>query len=148
MEDGDSSASVLYVANLPTKVIFDTNFLLVPTRFGIDIFSEAERVLETVIEFYVTDTILKEIKILKRKSKPSLIKDLEFAEKLAQQCTVIETCTVDHETVDDSILRTAKNDEFIVATTVSELRKKLREANVKVLYLRQGQFLALDGPLN
>ena len=68
MEDGDSSASVLYVANLPTKVIFDTNFLLVPIRFGIDIFSEAERVLETVIEFYVTDTILREIKILKGKS--------------------------------------------------------------------------------
>ena len=132
---------------MPTKVIFDTNFLLIPIRFGVDIFSEAERVLETIVEFYVTETVLNEIDILKGKSKPSFIRELEFAEKLAQQCFIINVGIVLRETVDDSLLRVAKNDDYIVATTDTALRRKLREANVSVLYLRQEQFLELDGTI-
>jgi len=132
---------------MPTKVIFDTNFLLIPIRFGVDIFSEAERVLETIVEFYVTETVLNEIDILKGKSKPSFIRELEFAEKLAQQCSIINVGIVPRETVDDSLIRVAKNDDYIVATTDTALRRKLREANVRVLYLRQEQFLELDGTI-
>jgi rRNA-processing protein FCF1 len=136
------------VANLPTKVIFDTNFLLIPIRFGVDIFNEAERVLETIVEFYITETVLNEIDILKGKSKPSFIRELEFAEKLAQQCSILNIGIVPRETVDDSLIRVAKNDDYIVATTDTVLRRKLREANVRVLYLRQEQFLELDGTIN
>ena len=145
MGDGDSSASVHYVTKLPVKVIFDTNFLLIPIRFGVDIFTEAERVLETIVEFYVTETVLNEIVILKGKSKPSFIRELEFAERLAQQCSILNVGIVPRETVDYSLIRVAKNDDYIIATTDTALRRKLREANVRVLYLRQEQFLELDG---
>jgi rRNA-processing protein FCF1 len=133
------------VADLPPKILFDTNFLLIPLRFGVDIFEEAERVLNQPPEYYVTRSVLREMAQLKQGASPSFVKDLSFAEKLAERCGVLEVEVEEGETVDESILRTAKGKGLIVGTTDAELRKKLREAGVKVLVLRQRRFLELMG---
>jgi len=133
------------VADLPSKILFDTNFLMIPLRFGVDIFEEAERVLNQQPEYYVTKSVLGEIAQLKQGAAPSFAKELSFAEKLAERCGVLDFEVEDGETVDESILRTAREKRFIVGTTDSELRKKLREAGVKVLVLRQRRYLELLG---
>ena len=133
------------MAELPPKILFDTNFLLIPLRFGVDIFEEAERVLNQPPECYVTRSVLKEIEQLKRGANPSFVKDLSFAEKIAESCGVLEVEAEEGETVDESILRTAREKRFIVGTTDAELRKRLREAGVKVLVLRQRRYLELMG---
>jgi len=133
------------VADLPPKILFDTNFLLIPLRFGVDIFEEAERVLNLPPEYYVTRSVLKEIAQLKQGAGPSFAKELSFAEKIAERCGVLDVEVEDGETVDESILRTASEKRFIVGTTDSELRKRLREAGVKVLVLRQRRYLELMG---
>ncbi len=127
------------------KILFDTNFLMIPLRFGVDIFEEAERVLNQPPEYYVTRSVLREIRLLKRGAKPSFANELGFAEKLAERCGVLDVEAEDEETVDDSILRTAVERKLIVGTTDSELRKRLREAGVKVLILRQRRYLELIG---
>jgi len=133
------------VADLLPRILFDTNFLMIPLRFGVDIFEEAERALNQPPEFYVTRSVLKEIEHLKRDAGPNFVKELSFAEKLAERCSVLEVDVEDGETVDDSILRTAENNRFIVATADAELRKKLRDSGVKVLVLRQRRYLELMG---
>lgn len=133
------------MADLLPRILFDTNFLMIPLRFGVDIFEEAERVLNQPPEYYVTRSVLKEIAQLKKGASPSFVKELSFAEKIAERCSVLEVEVEDGETVDDSILRTAEKKRFIVGTTDVGLRKKLRAVGVKVLVLRQRRYLELLG---
>ena len=58
------------VAELPTKVLLDTNFLLVPIRFGVDIFTEAERALNQLVELTVSTGVLREMEALKEEAGP------------------------------------------------------------------------------
>ncbi|MFX1484325.1 MAG: nucleotide-binding protein, partial [Promethearchaeota archaeon] len=46
---------------MPLTVVIDTNFIAVPAQFGVDIFSEAERVLERKLEFEILSTSLDEL---------------------------------------------------------------------------------------
>jgi len=49
------------VKNVPLIVVIDTNFLTVPAQFGIDIFSEAERILERRLEYVLLSTAESEL---------------------------------------------------------------------------------------
>lgn len=127
-----------------SKVLFDTNFLLIPSRFGVDIFAESERALNQKPEFIVTKSILEEIKILKQDAKPSFRRNLTLAQKLAEQCKVVDDHQEKDEEVDDAIIRVSTNNNYIVGTTDAELRKRLHGKGVKVLFLRQRNFLMLE----
>jgi len=130
---------------LPPKILFDTNFLMIPLRFGVDVFEEAERALNHLPEYYVTRSVLREIEILKQGASPSFAKELSFAEKLAERCNVLDVEVEDEETVDESILRIAVEKNLIVGTTDADLKRRLRGAGVKVLVLRQKRYLELVG---
>jgi len=133
------------VAELPTKVLLDTNFLLVPIRFGVDIFTEAERALNQLVELTVSTGVLREMEALKEEAGPKFQRELDFALTLASRCVVVEDEPVEGETVDDSLVRLASKGGYVVATTDSELRKRLRRSGVKVLILRQRRYLLLMG---
>jgi rRNA-processing protein FCF1 len=127
------------------KVLLDTNFLMIPIRFGVDIFSEMTGLLEVVVEPVVIQSVLDEIHLLLREAKPSFSRELEFALKMASQCTMINDERRLHEKVDDSLIRIAVNNGFIVGTTDAELRRRLRAAGVPALYLRQSNRLCIEG---
>ena len=131
------------MANLPTKVLCDTNFLLIPLRFGVDVFTETDEALNDLTEFYVSSRVLDEINLLREKAKPSLQKELLFALKMAEQCVLLDDKS--ETQVDDSLIQLAKKNNMVIGTTDSELRKKARGAGVKVVYLRQRRYLVLDG---
>jgi rRNA-processing protein FCF1 len=109
----------------------------------VDIFTETDNALNDITSFYVSSRILDEINLLKKDAKPSLEKELLFAIKMAELCSVIE----DHSEllVDDSLIQLAKEQSMVLGTTDSELRKKARLEGVKVIYLRQRRYLLLDG---
>jgi rRNA-processing protein FCF1 len=133
------------VADLPATVLFDTNFLLVPIRFGVDIFTESERALNQLVEPAVTSGVLRELEHLRRGAAPGFVRELEFASSLASRCRVIELDPLEGETVDDSLVRLASAGGYVVATTDAELKRRLRRAGVKVLMLRQRRYLQLVG---
>ena len=133
------------MADLPPKILFDTNFLMIPLRFGVDVYEEAERALNQLPEYYVTRSVLREIELLKQRASPSFAKELGFAEKIAERCRVLEVEVEDEETVDESILRIAVEKRLIVGTSDADLKRRLREAGVKVLILRQKRYLELVG---
>jgi hypothetical protein len=131
------------VAKLPSKILCDTNFLLIPLRFGVDVFNETDDAINDITEFYVSSRVIDEIKLLKKSAKPSFEKELLFALKMAELCTVID----DDSTglVDDSLIELALEYDLIIGTSDSELRQKARAYGVKVVYLRQKRYLVLDG---
>ena len=128
---------------MPTRILVDTNFLLIPVRFKVDIFTDSSDAVNDLTEFYVSSRVLNEIRLLKEKSKPSFVKELRLAETYAGQCTLIEDPS-DGE-VDDSLVNLALRERMVLGTTDSELRQKARKAGVKVIYLRQRNYLVLDG---
>lgn len=127
------------------KVLLDTNFLMIPLRFGVDIFSEMTSLLEGVVEPVVTQSVLDEIHLLLREAKPSFSRELEFALKMSSQCTLIDDQRRLNEKVDDSLIRIAMDHGFIVGTTDADLRRRLRAVSVPALYLRQSNRLCIEG---
>lgn len=131
------------MANLPTKILCDTNFLLIPLRFGVDVFAEADEALNDLTEFYVSSRVLDEINLLRQNAKPGLEKELLFALKMTEQCTVIEDNS--ESFVDESLIDLAKRHGMVIGTTDAELRRNARSVGVRVLFLRQKSYLVLDG---
>ncbi len=128
---------------MPTKLLVDTNFLLIPLRFKVDIFEETQNAVNDLVDFYVSSRVLDEITILKEKSKNKFVRQLSLVEKMAERCTVIQD---DSRTlVDESLINLASREGMVIGTTDAELRQKAREAGVKVVYLRQKSHLILDG---
>ena len=128
---------------MPSKILCDTNFLLIPLRFGVDVLNETDDAINDITDFYVSSRVIDEIKLLKETAKPSFEKELLFALKMAELCTVID----DDSTglVDESLIDLALKHGLILGTSDSELRKKARAYGVKVVYLRQKRYLVLDG---
>ncbi len=128
---------------LPTKILCDTNFLLIPLRYKVDIFNETDDAVNDTAKFYVSTQVIDEIKTLKMGAKLGFARELSFALQMAETCHIIEDDSP--LLVDDSLIELAKKHHMIIGTIDKELRKKARIEGVPVIYLRQGRRLLLDG---
>ena len=99
--------------------------------------------MNDLVDFYVSTRVLDEINILKEKSKNSFVRQLKLAEKLAENCTIIND---DSSTlVDQSLIDLALKEGMVLGTTDADRRQNARKAGVKGVYLRQKSHLILDG---
>jgi hypothetical protein len=122
------------------KIILDTNFLTIPYQFNVDIFEEIDRIMEEDYELITLDRVVEELKnMIKSKSKDAVAARiaLELIEK--KNVKIINT---DEKKVDNTIIKLADKDT-IVATNDRVLRKKIKDKNVKVLYLRSKKHLEM-----
>ncbi len=119
------------------KFLLDTNILLVPGKFGVDIFSELEKFGKP--EIHVLDLSIREIrKIVKgggRDSRHALLA-LDIIEK--KGIKIMETGLAEH--TDRVIMRFARQG-YVVCTSDRPLIRKLRDRGFKVITLRQGKYL-------
>lgn len=131
-------------------IILDTNMLLVPGQYKIDIFDELIKLGYT--EFIITNSVVRELLILSKKYKKKKdIMAVNLAMSLLDRCKIVEMDKVmekqkilrhtDRNTIaDDDILDLA--DEIgAVATNDKKLIEDLKKRNVKVVRLRQKKFL-------
>ncbi len=135
------------VTNLPLIVVVDTNFIAVPVQFGVDIFSEAERVLERKLDFVIISSALDELE-RKQDSAQSKARDRYFrvARDLAKRCRIVGPDGLpDADSVDDQVLEYTRAVNGVLATNDRALKRKAREAGVPVLILRGRKHLVLDG---
>ena len=122
------------------KIILDTNFLLIPAQFKVDIFSEIHRISVFKYDICILDKTVDELnKIIdeqkgKNKSAAKLALDLIKVKKLK----IIKT---EEGGVDDLLLG---QKEAIIATSDKELIKKLKSKGIKIIRLRQKQYLKLE----
>jgi rRNA-processing protein FCF1 len=126
------------------KIIIDTNFLLIPGKFRIDIFSEFQKIADFKYELFIIDKTIYELnKIINNK-------DLNMKDKLnakiglhlveANKVKKIESSLDD---VDDAIVAAADKNT-VVATSDKELKRRLRENGVKILNLMKKQYLKIE----
>lgn len=127
-------------------VLLDANILIVPAQFGVDIFSEAERVLERNIEFVVLDSVVME---LERNLKSTTGKEerwFKIALDLVERCRIVKSPdALLSVPVDDRILEYAKTSKGVIATNDKLLRQRAILQGTPVLYLRGKKQLQLMG---
>ncbi|KXA89931.1 hypothetical protein AKJ37_02675 [candidate division MSBL1 archaeon SCGC-AAA259I09] len=122
-------------------VILDTNFLMVPETHGVDIFSEIDRILDKKYKLIVPEAVVKELKKLKEDGSSSERKAAGIALKLTDRAEKIKS----QNPADEEILKLAKEKECVVGTNDSTLKKRLRDLQTPVIYLRQRTHLDIDG---
>ena len=131
---------------LPLVVVLDTNILTVPAQFGVDIFSEAERILEKNIEFVVLDSVVME---LERNLKTSSGKErrwFKIALDLIERCRIVKSADLQKSIpVDERILQYARSSKGIIATNDKGLKERAISQGTPVLYLRGKKQLQLMG---
>ncbi len=135
------------VSKVTFQVILDTNFLAVPAQFGVDIFSEIERVVERRVEFVLLESTVKEIELKGGLSAGKTeAKVFRIARELIQRCTVVKVPeSLAAMAVDDQLLEYAVSVKGALATNDRELRMRARERRVPVLLLRGKKRVALEG---
>lgn len=127
------------------KVLLDTNFLLIPTRFKVDIFEEIKRICQFKYEIFVLDKTLLELQkiIVEQRGQDKLSAKIALELLKAKNINIITTES--DKSVDDLIVEMSKEREFIVATQDTILRKRLKEKDVSLIILKKKQYLELYG---
>jgi len=129
------------------KVIVDSNFLFIPSQFKIDIFEELMNLLNQRFEPVLFSSTFQELRSMAEKGSPKRRKQASLALELAKKCHLVNIEKGAGETNDDMILRIAAQWKSPVATNDRELRMKLRNRNIPVIFLRGKSRLALEGAL-
>jgi len=129
---------------MPVKVILDSNFLMAPFQFHVDVFEELEYLLQKKIDFIVPSAVKLELTTISSRGGEGAA-EASLALQLASRCRVVDVTLQPNETVDDAILKAAQKLTAVVATNDIELRKRLRDINVPVVYLRDKSKLEVEG---
>jgi len=119
--------------------------LFVPLQFKIDIFEELERILKTKFEPILLLQVKRELERIAKEGSPQLRKSASYALKLSEKCKLVNVNKEPTVSPDDAIVKLASEWNCPVFTNDRELRKKLRNISVPVIYVRQKSHLEIDG---
>ncbi|MGA8903789.1 MAG: PIN domain-containing protein [Candidatus Bathyarchaeia archaeon] len=129
---------------MPIKVILDSNFLMIPFQFNLDVFQEIEFLLQKKVDFIVPSAVKSELTGISSRGGEGAA-EASLALQLASRCRVVEVTLDPGETVDDAIVKASQKLRAVVATTDIALKKRLRDINIPVVYLRDKSKLEVDG---
>ena len=132
-------------------VIPDTNFLFIPGQFGVDIISELSRILDVKYQIAIPNVVIDEINTIIREGKVKG-RDLlaaRIALKIAERFPKNYIGEFLSKSTDELLYEYAiTHDNVIICTNDRTLRKRLREAGVPVIFLRQKKKLEIEGMLD
>lgn len=123
------------------KIILDTNFLMIPFKFKVDIFSEIDRVCRFNYGLYIFEQSIAELRKIIEMQAGKDKRAAQIALKLIKLKN-IGLIKSDGDDVDSLILEQA-SDDIIVATQDINLRNELLKNGVPVILLRQKKYLKL-----
>jgi rRNA-processing protein FCF1 len=129
----------------PLKVILDSNALFVPLELKIDIFEELKRLLNRNVDFILLSPVKAELELLASKESPKMRRQASFALKLAEKCRIVPVNASASLNTDDVIVKVAKDWNSPVFTNDRQLKQRLRDISVPVIYVRQKSRLDIDG---
>lgn len=121
------------------KIIIDTNFLMIPYKFRVDIFSEISRICSFNYKLFIMEKTIEELKGIIKNQSGKDKKAAEFALKLIGLKN-IEAIASEENDVDSAILNIAGKD-VVVATLDGFLKRQLAEKGASVIVLRQKKYL-------
>lgn len=124
------------------KIILDTNFLMIPFQFNLDIFAEIDRIINEKYEICTIDKVILELKKLQESSLKG--RDKESA-KLALRLIEIKDIKViktDKGYADNALFDMSSYD-VIIATQDKVLKDRLRIKEVPYIYMRSKNHLEI-----
>lgn len=118
------------------KVIIDTNALIIPHKFKIDIFEEIEKLLPTA-EKIIIDSTIRELHNIKDRK----------AANIALQLINKYNIKIVHEPgeTDSAIITYAQTNNGVVFTNDKEMKKMCIRFKVPVMYMRKKKKIELEG---
>jgi len=122
------------------KFLLDANFLMIPGKFRVDIFTELERFGKP--ELYTLDRVKTELKNLSS-SKGKASRYAKLALTLIEKKKIRVLPTKGRET-DREIARTASGQGLAVCTQDRKLKKALLGKGLPVVTLRQKKYLVIE----
>ncbi len=123
------------------KIILDTNFLLIPSQFKVDIFSEIERICSFKYNLFIIDKTIDELKNIIKLQKGKNKEAAKIALLLIENKKIKKIKTSENLDVDGLLL---KQKDVITATQDIGLKRKLRQNNIQIISLRQKKYLVLN----
>ncbi len=120
------------------RVVIDTNFMLIPFQFGVDIKSELDRTLDYGYELCTTDSVMRELMLISREKSKSG-RAAKASLEMAKNMTIIPT----EGDADEGLLALASKDT-IICTNDKILKEKIKRKGAPLIYLRQKKYLQLD----
>jgi rRNA-processing protein FCF1 len=127
------------------RVILDSNAFFVPLQFRIDIFEALDALLGRKFEPILLSPVKRELETIAEKGSTKMRKWASYALKLAEKCVLIDIEGKTSESPDDAIVEAVKKGNYMVFTNDTQVRKRLRNINVPVIYVRQKSHLEIDG---
>lgn len=115
--------------------ILDTNALLIPWHFKIDVF---EQLVQLGFVPSTIEPVLHELRTLARRG----FKGANVALSLSQRCTIVETA--DGSNVDERLINTALKYKAAVVTNDKVLTHELHKRGLHVITLRNKRYLQVD----
>jgi len=122
---------------MKSKVIIDTNGLMIPGQFGIDIFSELEQL--GFYSFIVPNASVKELERIMATGRGKDKSAAKMALSLLDRCTIIDK----NGYADNIIIDMAISMDAAVLTNDTELKKRLCSKGVTNVYLRDRTRLSI-----
>jgi rRNA-processing protein FCF1 len=117
------------------RVVVDTNFMLIPFYFNVDVFDQIFSLLDEPFKIVIGTNVLAELEKLKKgkgKAASGAAIALAFIEKYKKFVEVVEG----RGPVDNWIIRYAKENNGIVCTNDARLRERAKANGLSVIVLK------------
>ena len=126
-----------------SEVIIDTNFFMAVFQFKIDVIDELKKVVPSY-KLTTPKFVISELEGLKTNKNQNIRKQATMALRIAKSddVEIMDVSTLKGESVDDALLRISKSK--ILATNDGLLKKRAKEASIRVAYIRQKRYIAID----
>ncbi|MBI2557803.1 hypothetical protein HYW20_00630 [Candidatus Woesearchaeota archaeon] len=123
------------------KIIIDTNFLMIPYKYRVDIFSEFNRICDFNYKLIVFERTIHELRRIIEKQAGREKKAAQFALKLIglKGVSMLKSGNTDV----DSLILENLNDDTIIATQDAALKRELLKKGTSVIILRQKKYLEM-----
>jgi len=121
-------------------VILDSSSILAFFEFSVDWEKELNRLLDGYCIVIPTE-IIKELELLSKQTASERKRKAAAALKLVGRYKTVETLAMN---ADDAVIEAAKKTQGVVVTNDMELRKRLNDDSIPVIFLRGKKKLALE----
>ena len=124
------------------QIILDTNFLLIPAQFNVDVFSEIDRIVAESHNICIISTTIDELDRLIEKTRGKNKEAAKLALKLIEHKN-LEIIDSEIKYVDKAIRDITDKTKHIVCTQDRGLKRKLQNKGIPIIVLRKKNHLEL-----
>jgi rRNA-processing protein FCF1 len=136
-----------------TIILLDTNIVMVPSEFGLDIYEEIPKLCDFLYRLAYVDRTIGELEGLQLDKKQRIRKQAQLSQDIlrAKKLTEIDTSEMEyHEEVDDLLITIAeelnaiRKNHCIIATNDYELKMRAKAKKIPLITLRKKQYFIFE----